>query len=176
MVVTGKNVAMNKEAPVKPVVVDLDPWEYAHACDVGIRRFTANWGRHDAAHYDASRMEDNRTAQVAAAICELAVAKHTNRYWSGHVWHQSEHSKYDMLPDVGRNIEVRRVRTSLSAAVRKHQLGKGLVLWVARPIAPEFVQVELYGWIRYDEAWKKGKPSSYAPETTRVIDVSMLTL
>jgi len=158
------------------VVVRLEPWEYAHACDVGIRRFTANWGKADAAYYNRSRMEDDRTASVAAAICELAVAKHTNRYWSGHVWHQSEHARYEDLPDVGRNIEVRRIRTGTSAAVRKHQLGKGLVLWVAKPLEPEFTEVELYGWMHYDEAWEKGRPSRYAPESTRVIDVSALNL
>ena len=62
------------------VTVELTAWEYEHACDVGIRRYTANWGTFDAAHYSNKALqEDNRTAQVAAAICELAVAKHTNR-------------------------------------------------------------------------------------------------
>lgn len=166
---------MKTDIVVEPLIVDLEPWEYAHACDVGIRRFTANWGRGDAEYYNRGRMEDDRTAQVAAAICELAVAKHTNRYWPGHVWHASDHDKYEDAPDVGRNIEVRRIRTGTSAAVRKHQLGRGLVLWVAKPIPPEFTQVELYGWMHYDEAWEKGRPSKYAPQSTRVIDVSMLT-
>lgn len=157
------------------VLVELEPWEYAHACDVGIRRFVANWGKHDAAHYRKESMEDNRTAQVAAAVCELAVAKYTNRFWSGHVWHGSEHERYRDVPDVGRNIEVRRIRTGTKAAVRKHQVGKGLVLWVAKAIPPELMQVELYGWMHYDEAWQKGRPSSYAPDSTRVIDVSLLS-
>lgn len=158
------------------ITVDLEPWEYAHACDVGIRRFAANWGKRDAAHYKKDLMEDNRTAQVAAAICELAVAKHTNRYWSGHVWHGSEHDAHKDVPDVGRNIEVRRIRTGSRAAVRKHQLGKGLVLWVAKVVPPEFVSVELYGWMHYDEAWDKGEPAPYAPDSTRLIDVSLLSL
>lgn len=158
------------------IIVELESWEYAHACDVGIRRFTANWGKRDATHYKREHMEDDRTAAVAAAVCELAVAKHTNRYWSGHVWHASEHNKYRDVPDVGRNIEVRRIRTQNRAAVRQHQVGKGLVLWVAKTIEPDFTSVELFGWIRYDEAWERGTPSSYAPETTRVIDVSELTI
>lgn len=167
---------MTESTKVEPVVVKLESWEYTHASNVGMCRLAANWGKSDAKHYDRSRMEDDRTAQVAAAICEMAVAKHTNRYWSGHIWHKTEHHKYKDVPDVGRNIEVRRIRTGTSAAVRKHQLGQGLVLWVARVVPPDFFEVELYGWIRYDEAWEKGVPSKYAPDTTRVIDVSMLTL
>lgn len=60
------------------MIITLDPWEYEWASHVGIRRFTANWGKKDAAHYDPARMEDNRTAQVAAAVAEIAVAKATN--------------------------------------------------------------------------------------------------
>lgn len=97
---------------MEPVIIKLEAWEYEHACDVGIRRYTANWDKQDAPHYqDKTRQEDNRTAQVASAVCELAVAKHTNRYWSGHVWHASEHNKYRHIADVGANIEVRRLRT-----------------------------------------------------------------
>jgi hypothetical protein len=157
-----------------PVSIGLETWEYAHACDVGIRRYTANWTKQDAPHYKAERMEDNRTALVAASICELAVAKYTNRYWHAHVWHQTEHEQYKHLPDVGANIEVRRIRTGKSAAVRRHQLGKGLVLWVAEAIAPEFRDVTLYGWLRYDDAWEMGEESTYDPQNTRVIRTDQL--
>jgi hypothetical protein len=159
-----------------PHQITLEPWEYEHASNIGIRRYTANWEKHDAKHYDPARMEDNRTAQVAATISELAVAKHTNRYWSGHVWTPQQHNHYRNIPDVGHNIEVRRIRTRNTVAVRKHQLGKGLVLWAARPIPPEFRTVELYGWIKYDEAWEKGTPADYAPETTRLFPVEELAL
>ncbi len=159
------------------VIVDLEPWEYEHACNVGIRRFTANWSKPDAPHYDPSRMEDNRTAQVAAAICELAVAKHTNRYWHAHVWHHSEHEKYRKMPDVGRNIEVRRVRTAAGPAVRKADLNKqSWVLWGARVFEPEFRQVELVGWLPMAEAWELGTPSAYSPDSTRIVDAWRLRL
>jgi hypothetical protein len=158
------------------VTVELTAWEYEHACDVGIRRYTANWGAFDAAHYSNKALqEDNRTAQVAAAVCELAVAKHTNKYWSGHVWHKSEHHLYRTIPDVGKNIEVRRIRTSSGAAVRKRQNGvHGLVLWVAKPVMPELKSVELFGWKEQLEAWELGTPSSYDPENTRIISISHL--
>lgn len=147
------------------ILVELHPWEYEWASHVGARRFIENWGKKDAPYYDKKRMEDDRTAQVAACVGELAVAKITNRYWSGHVWHKSDHKEHRHIPDVGTNIEVRRVRTSNSAAVRERQLGKGLTLFVAKPVAPEFRSVEILGWIDHDEAWEKGEPSGYSPDT-----------
>lgn len=154
--------------------VTLSPWEYEHGCDVGIRRYTANWGKQDASHYKKELMEDDRTAVVAAALCELAVAKYTNRYWHGHVWHATEHEQYKHLPDVGTNIEVRRIRTGTRVAVRKHQTGKRLVIWAAHAIAPEFRQIILYGWQNYDQAWNDGEPSQYAPDTTRLYNINQL--
>lgn len=154
--------------------VNLEAWEYEHASSVGIRRYTANWGVSDAKHYDRSRMEDDRTAQVAAAICELAVAKHTNQYWHAHVWPNSEHSKYKNMPDVGTSIEVRRIRTRRQVALRKHQLGKGLVLFVAEAVMPELRSVIVHGSIDYDYAWHNGIESDYAPQTTRLFPIERL--
>jgi hypothetical protein len=110
-------------------------------------------------------MEDDRTASVAACAAELAVAKHINRYWSGHVWDHRDHNQYKTMPDVGTNIEVRRIRTRDKAAVRKIQVGKGLVLFVAKPIMPEIRSVEIYGWMKYDEAWEVGIQSDYDADT-----------
>jgi len=157
-------------------IVELEPWEYEWAAHVGSRRFIENWSRGDAAHYDRSRMEDNRTAQVAAAACELAVAKWTNNYWSGHVWKVGDHAQQKDLPDVGRNIEVRRLRTRETAALRRHQLGKGLVLFVAKPVMPEIRWIEIYGWIMYDKGWTLADPSDYDPENTRLLQPHHLKL
>lgn len=155
--------------------VELEPWEYEWASHVGARRFIENWGKKDASYYDKGRMEDDRTASVAAAICELAVAKHTNKYWSGHVWSKSDHNKYKHTSDVGANIEVRRVRTGDTARVNKSQVGKGLWLFVVRAIAPEFRAVDILGYIDYDEAWDKGLPSPYDDSgNTRVIESKYL--
>lgn len=157
------------------MLIELEPWEYIHACNVGIGRFTANWGKQDALHYKKELMEDDRTATVAAAICELAVAKATNRYWPGHVWTKQEHNKYKDVADVGKNIEVRRVRNGLTIAVRKHQVGNGLILFAAQPEPPEFMVVDVWGWIDYDQAWSIGEPAHYAPDTTRLVHKNMLT-
>lgn len=151
------------------MIIHLEPWEYIHATSVGAGRFAANWGKQDAACYDKARMEDDRTAQVAAAIAELAVAKWLNRYWPGHVWHRSEHARYRDVADVGQNIEVRRVRTGRGAAVRRRQLGKGLVLVAAETVPPEFRSVDIWGWVIYDLAWDRGEPSRYDPDNTRTV-------
>ena len=159
----------------KPII-DLSPWEYEWASHIGARRYIENWNKHDAAHYDKSRMEDDRTAQVAACVAELAVAKYTNRYWSGHVWHASEHHKHRETPDVGANIEVRRLRTKETAAVRRRQLSKNLVLFVAKPLMPELRQVEIYGFLEYDIAWNLSVPSIYDPDNTRELGPEFLRL
>lgn len=158
-------------------IVELEPFEYEWASHVGTRRYIENWPKKDAPYYKKELMEDDRTAQVAAAVCELAVAKITNRYWSGHVWTAKEHDSYKKKTrDVGRNIEVRRVRTGESAAVRKRDLGQGLVLFVAKAVMPELRQVEVWGYIDYDHAWEIGEPAPYSPEDTRLIHRSHLTV
>lgn len=157
------------------IVINLETWEYERAADVGIRRYTANWGRENAPWYDPERMEDDRTASVAAAISELAVAKYLNRYWHGHVWHASEHDKYDMYPDVGLNTEVRRLRVSQGVPIRKKQnLLEDLVVWAAFPVPREFRQVQILGWIRQQVGWEFGLPAKYDAETTRLFPVDKL--
>jgi hypothetical protein len=144
------------------MIITLDPWEYEWATLVGVRRFTANWNKQDAKHYDPTRMEDNRTAQVAGAVCELAVAKATNKYWAGTAWAGADHDKEKHRADVGTNIEVKRVRTKNAVAVRQKQVGKGLFLFAARAIEPEFRKTERMSAIRGDygtaDSWDESAP------------------
>lgn len=129
-------------------IITLSPWEYAAAFDVGIARHVANWGRGDAAHYKRGCMEEDHKAEAAAAICELAVAKHTNQYWHGHVWHHTEHWKYKNCPDVGEDVEVRRIRTADGVAIRRSDWGK--VVWAARVVDSGYKQVEILGFVEAD--------------------------
>ena len=71
-------------------------------------------------------------------------------------------------------IEVRRLRTRDAAAVRRKDLGKGLILFVARPIMPELRTCEVLGWIEYDKAWELGMPANYDLENTRLISPEYL--
>lgn len=162
-------------AHVDSFKIHLEPFEYEWASHVGTRRYIENWRKKDAPYYKKELMEDDRTAQVAAAVCELAVAKATNNYWSGHVWAAGLHNAYkSKINDVGKNIEVRRVRTGETAAVRRRDLGKGLVLFVAKAIMPELRQVEIWGQIDYDKAWAVGKPAYYSPDDTRLVHRNQL--
>lgn len=154
--------------------IKLESWEYEWANAVGIKRFTANWNKKDAVHYKKERMEDDRTAQVAAAVCELAVAKASNTYWSGTVWPAHEHDEQKNRPDVGQRSEVRRTRNGKSVAVRKHQIGKNLVLWGCMAVMPELKEVDVFGWIDYDDAWALGEPSDFDPENTRYVSIQYL--
>jgi hypothetical protein len=133
-------------------IITLTPWEYERAFAVGIGRFTANWGVGDAEYYDRSLMEEDRNAQPAAAICELAVAKYTGKYWHAGVWSRGDHSKYKHLADVGDDIEVRRVRTKNAVKVRSKDAGK--IVWAARTADPEYRTVEILGFISADEVIK----------------------
>ena len=134
---------------MKNPIITLEPWEYETAYTIGIRRFIANWGVADAKHYERDAMEEDRNALPASAICEVAVAKYLCRYWVGGAWHRSEHSKYRKLPDVGRSIEVRRVRTGDGVPVRRTDEGK--IVWGARMADAEYRSVELLGFVNADE-------------------------
>lgn len=144
-------------------IIDLYPWEYERGFSVGIARFTANWGKGDAAHYDRSRMEEDRKAQSAAVLCEIAVARYTNEYFHGHVWHFTERSKYRHLADVGKDIEVRRIRTATGVPVRKTDAGKKV--WAARVADDEYRKIELLGFVEADEVINdlKDKTWKYHP-------------
>ncbi len=143
------------------MIIKLNEWEWVHALNVGNMRYTANWHKKDASYYDKKRMEDDRTAQQRACVCELAVAKATNRYWSGSVWKKDDHDRFKQkIADVGHNIEVRCVRTS-EPALREQQLGKGLFLFAARTTNDELTEVEILGYLDYDTAWELGKTPHY---------------
>lgn len=144
------------------VVIDLEPWEWKNAIEVGANRTVANWNRKDAPHYDRSRMEDDRTADAASAISELAVAKATGRFWTaGGAWSVSDHHRYRDLPDVGDNIEVRRVRDSSRQDFAVGEKDEGRVIFATYVVPPEFRTVRVLGWIMGAEALEIGTPTAY---------------
>ena len=135
-------------------IITFEPWEYELGFQVGIRRYTANWDKRDAPHYDRALMEEDRKASVSSALCELAVAKFLNQYWHASIWCASEHRKHRAMPDVGQNVEVRRLRTAPGVAVRRGDAGR--VVWATRMDDPEFRSVILLGSIDADHALESG--------------------
>lgn len=140
------------------MIIDLEPWEYIHAHDVGIKRAVANWNVRDKKSYTNGKNQPEIIESPVAAISELAVAKALNLNWSGHVWDNRDHSKYKSIPDILPNIEVRRVRDKANpVAVWEKDYGKGLILVATYPVPPEFRQVEILGWLPLDIAWENGE-------------------
>lgn len=162
--------------PAAAPVVDLDPWEYEHGHSVGIRRSTANWNTNDSPAYQNNRKQEERTASTAAALCELAVAKHLGLYWPATVWAARDHRTFRHLPDVAPNIEVRRLRRITNrAAVRRKDLSRDLNLVVAYAVGEEFRQVQILGWLPVEEAWEIGEVSDYdATGATRGVYATQL--
>ena len=144
------------------VIVHLDPWEYERAGFVALRRGTSNWGRPDSAAYkDKEKQEPNRRAEFASCLCELAVAKHLNQYWSGSVWSWKDidPETQKTFPDVGHNIEVRRVRSASGPAVKKKDKDK--FVYGAKVIGDEWMSVEILGWVVANDYIKDLKGRKY---------------
>lgn len=151
------------------VLVTLTPWETEWVTTVGMRRHHNNLHKQDAAHYDPRLMQDNLTASIASAKCELAVAKALGRYWSGSVWDSGQHEQYKHEPDVAPNIEVRRTRREKgSLPVRQRDVADGRVLVLT--YNDEYLKcVQVLGWIDADTGWSIGEPAHYSPDTTRLV-------
>lgn len=139
------------------MIVTLEPWEYIHAHDIGIKRFVANWKVKDQKAFTQGKNQPEIIASPAAAICELAVAKALDRFWTGHVWDNRDHKSYNAQYRDLVDIEVRRIRGSNNPfAIKPKDLGKNSILVVAHAIPDEFRQVDIKGWIPADIAWEKG--------------------
>ena len=155
------------------VMITLSDDELDQAKRVGDGRNAANTASPDKPYYHRELMQDDETASFAAATAEAAVAKATGRQWHAKVWPAGEHWKHRDEPDVGRNIEVRRIREPNNGlVVREKDLNKGKVIFVAYPL-PEtgFRQVDVIGWLRAEDAWDLGKE---AFEETRRVPQSLV--
>jgi len=168
--------AVEQTAATAPaVVVELRPWEYALAAQVGASRTAANYRKPDAGHYDRGRMEDDRTAQMAAVAAEIATARAMNRYWNAcGAWSASEHSEFRSLPDVSDNVEVRRVRDPETTTFALGEKDRGRIVAAAYPEPPEFWTVRVLGWIDADEAISIGRPAGYGDRVR--VPISALSL
>lgn len=162
-------------AAVAPaVVVDLRPWEYSLAAQVGGERAAQNFGKADAAHYDRGRMEDDRTASHAAAAAEIATARALDRYWTAcGAWAADRHSEFRDLADVGGNIEVRRIRDGQSRTFAVRPRDRDRVIVACFVVPPEFRSVRVLGWVEGAEALAAGEK---VQETYYRVPISVLSL
>jgi len=155
------------------MIIELEKWEYEHAVYIAGRRLAENKGRKDAAHYNNNLKQNEILANVATCCCEIAVAKLFNEYWHAHVWDVRDHSKYKDLPDVGKDIEVRRIREKENpVTVRKNDVLKNRIVVAAYAEPPEFWTVNVLGMIEAGPGWEIGAPASFDPENSRRVSIS----
>ena len=154
----------------------LEPFEHNIAVQVGVARYNMRKDSADQSYYDPARMESNFNANIASAVCEMAVAKFTNQYWAGHVWCIEQHRFYSTMADVGTNIEVRRVRDRNNpVAIRERDVREGRIIYAAYVKAPEYEEVEILGWIDAQQGWEIGTRPSYDKKNdTRVVEIDKL--
>lgn len=128
---------------------------------VADKRNEMNEGRGDAPAYakNSERMEDNSVAMYASTRCELATAKAFNRFWHASWWPANQHHLHKHEPDVGKNIEVKRIRAPHNPLLVKEDyvtLDRVIVLAYAHT-DPEHL-VDVIGYINAKTAWEVGTP------------------
>jgi len=129
--------------------------ELARCRDLANRLCEVNRGRPDARHYDRAYMQDDYFADTASNGCELVVANYVEEEWHARVLSIAEHIRRrkngDLLPDVGKWLEVRRVRNGYAVAVRRTDLGK--IVWAV--LVPDDTNLREYclvGWVNAADA------------------------
>jgi hypothetical protein len=152
--------------------VRLTPWEREWAEHVANKRTEANLGKSNAAHYDESKLQDDYIADLAGAVCELAVAKRLNKYWDGSYWTEGQHSDFERRADVGTNTEVRRIRSRhYRLQVRAKEVREERIMVLAYAHEPHFVAVDVIGWGYACELWERGEPIEWDKSgNTRLVD------
>ena len=156
--------------------VQLEKWEYEHAVYIAGRRLAENKDRKDAKQYQNDYKQDEITANVATCCCEIAVAKLFNEYWHAHVWDVRDHDKYKDFPDVGKDIEVRRVRKKdTPVAVRRDDVSLNRIIVAVYAETPIFWNLDVLGVIKAGKGWEIGKPAHYDLKDTKTVPISELS-
>ena len=149
-------------------LVMLDGATMATARMVADGRNAQNAESSDRPWYDRTLMQDDATASMAAACAEAGVAGILGLVWHAKVWDAASHHLHRHEPDVGDNIEVRRIREPDNGlVVRQSDTGAGKIVVIAYPL-PEsgFAVIDVIGWMAADDAWRVG--SDYRVQTRRV--------
>lgn len=160
----------------KFVAVSLAPWHVQWAVDAGLKRVEFNIGRAKdrPAYQNKKILQPEPKANIASCLCEIATSVHLNQTWNGPYWRNKYHAQASVLPDVGRDIEVRRTRTFggpiavklsdtvsnwllVQAYIPEPPLDKIVELALAgQEPTDEDVTVWLLGQVRANIAWNNG--------------------
>lgn len=146
---------------------------------VADKRNEMNQGRGDAPAYarNSERMEDNSVAMYASTRCEMAVAKATNRFWHASWWPAETHHTHRYEPDVGMNIEVKRIRQPHNPLlVKEDYVALDRVIFLAYAHTDDEHNVDVIGYIKADLAWEIGQPVEWDnSKLLRAVPHNMLT-
>lgn len=127
----------------------------------GMLRRQANFTKGNSRSYSrGAKLQPEAFASPAGCAAEIAVAQHLGMSWDARAWLASQHNQFSRMPDVGENIEVKRIRDNKKfVEVKAKETGRGRILWVVRTVGEEHLELDLLGWMTYDDAWAAGEPT-----------------
>lgn len=106
------------------------------------------------------KLEHELLASVRANVCEYAVARHYNIVWNVPWYPNHLHPNRKALPDVGKNGEVRNIRTH--GSIPFWEKDKGKFIFGAKVLDDEyFTKVELYPYFYADDYMKDEYKDDY---------------
>lgn len=154
---------MDRAGTAPHVRVVLTDWEMDRVHHVGKKRMELNSGNRNAAHYsDVSRQQDRRIAEPAAAACECAAARSINRYWHGSYWSEGDHQQFKNTPDVGENVEVRRIRYPNARGFAVGEKDRDQIVMACYVEDEQDLRVvRVLGWIHGSTALNLGQMTDY---------------
>lgn len=160
--------------------VQLAPWHVQVAVDAGHKRYNYNLGvARDTHEYAVGKekglLEPDLQNSVASCLCEYATSLHYNQCWNNPYCRHEYVADASVVPDVGFDIEVKRVRllhnmlTVLESDVKHNYLMVRAYLcdtWLASvmsrflagldPSPTREFPVWLLGQVRANVAWAEG--------------------
>ena len=141
-------------APYTEVV--LRPFEFVQAAQVGADRIVRNY-RNASWIQDGHRKELPLVAQHASVAAELAVARVLGQYPTAvGAWDAGRHFEFSGLPDVGENVEVKRVTSLGATCFSFQQKDVDRTLAVCYVEEPSLAVVRVLGWVSGHKAVEAG--------------------
>lgn len=132
------------------MIVQLSKDEVRVCTLLANERWLAKFGSTDKPNYAQGKadgkLEHELLANVRANVCEWAVAKQYNQSWNVPWYPNALHPQRKYLPDVGKNYEVRSVRTQTS--IPFWEKDKDNYIFGAKVLDTDYYsEVEVYGYV-----------------------------
>lgn len=135
------------------MIITLSKDEVRVCAMLGVERWLAKFDSEDRPNYakgkDEGRLEHEVLAVIRANVCEWAVAKHFNTSWNVPWYPNDLHPYRKHIPDIGKNGEVRCIRTK--NAIPFWEKDKGKFIFGAKVLDNNFTKVELFNFFKSDD-------------------------